>query len=351
LISVEQRKMAISLIKKAVDDGARQKPACEVVGISVRTLQRWRAAGLSDRRQTVVKTPSNKLNECEQQEVLNTCNSNEFKSMSPKQIVPALADRGVYIASESTFYRLLRKAGQLKHRGKYAVPEKRHKPTEYVATDSNQVWSWDITYLARNIKGSFFYLYLYLDIFSRKIVGWDIYENESSEHAAEILKRARYSENLSSEHSLVLHSDNGSPMKGATMLATMQALGIVQSFSRPSVSNDNPYSEAMFKTLKYVPAYPSRPFDSIKAARSWMVNFTHWYNNVHLHSSIKFVTPESRHQGQDKKILEQRKKVYLTAKEKYPDRWSSNIRNWNYKKIEYLNPNKKAADKQEEKAA
>ena len=264
-------------IAEAMNEGARQDPACKVVGISCRTLQHWRVVGKEDRRQTVEKVPANKLSEQERKAIIDVCNSPEFCSQSPKQIVPALADSGVYMASESSFYRILRAAELLHHRGRSASPATTKRPEAYVADGANQVWSWDITYLVSNLKGVFFYLYLFMDIYSRKIVGWEVYENESSEQAAEVLRITRLAEALPFNHELVLHSDNGSPMKGATMLATMQTLGVVPSFSRPSVSNDNPYSESLFKTLKYTPAYPSKPFESVDDARQWIMDFVTWY--------------------------------------------------------------------------
>jgi len=330
--------MAIELITEAVNQGVRQRLACEVIGISSRTLQYWRSIGLEDRRQTVRKTPANKLSEQARKHILDVCNSKEFCSQTPKQIVPVLADKGIYLASESSFYRILRDAGQLHHRGRTASPATTSIPTAYIANGPDQVWSWDITYLASTLKGVFFYLYLFMDIYSRKIVGWEVYENESSEQAADVLRKARLTEALAVQHKVVLHSDNGSPMKGATMLATMQKPGVVPSFSRPSVSNDNPYSEALFKTLKYTPAYPSKPFENLDEARQWTLHFVDWYNNCHRHSGIKYVTPAQRHQGNDVTILEQRKRLYEAAKKKHPERWSGEIRNWSHESTVRLNP-------------
>jgi len=330
--------MAIESIAEATLNGARQKQACEIIGISTRTLQNWRKHGDIDGRQTVKKAPVNKLSPEERENILAVCNSDEFKNRSPKQIVPRLADRGVYIASESSFYRVLREAGQSQHRGRTARPVSRKRPQTYTACEANQVWSWDITYLASQIKGQFYYLYLFMDIYSRKIVGWEVYENESSEQASEVLRKTRLSEAISFKQEVVLHSDNGSPMKGATMLATMQKLGIVPSFSRPSVSNDNPFSESLFKTLKYVPSYPSKPFESIEKAREWVSKFVSWYNYSHQHSGLKFVTPAQRHNGEDIEILKQRKCVYDNAKKISPGRWSGETRNWNHEAVVMLNP-------------
>jgi transposase InsO family protein len=330
--------MAIQSIAIAMSDGARQQQACEIIGITTRTLQYWRIGGVIDQRQTVKKAPAIRLSEQERENILAVCNSEEFRDQPPKQIVPTLADRGCFLASESCFYRILRHADQLHHRGRSAKPMPKDRPEPYVANGPNQVWSWDITYLASSIKGQFYYLYLFMVIFSRKIVGWEVYVNESSEQAADVLRKARFAEILPLNHELVLHSDNGSPMKGATMLATMQKMGVVPSFSRPSVSNDNPFSEALFKTLKYVPAYPAKPFESIDAARLWVAKFCKWYNHSHRHSGLKFVTPAQRHDGKDIAILEQRKCVYEEAKLMHPERWSGKTRDWDHEVTVELNP-------------
>jgi len=339
LIPVKERQMAIKLINTACKNGARQIKACEVVGISERTLQRWsQADDLEDKRIKAEKKPVNQLTEDERKKILSVCNQEEFSSLSPKQIVPILADRGIYIASESSFYRVLRQADQLNHRGNSSVPRKVTKPTPCVTTAVNQVWSWDITYLNAPVQGQYFYLYFFMDIYSRKIVGWEVHETESAELAAEVLRKTRFAEQVSPDQEIILHSDNGSPMKGATMLATMQKLGVVPSFSRPSVSNDNPYSESLFRTLKYVPVYPKKPFEDLTAARAWVSSFVHWYNTLHRHSSIQHVTPEQKHQGLDIELLAQRKALYGAAKKRHPNRWSGKTRNWNPVKMVELNP-------------
>ncbi len=332
----------IELTKEASANGARQAKSCEVFGISQRTLQRWREGdgGKYDERSLAKReiVPHNKLSESERQQVINIVNSPEFANLPPSQIVPALADQGLYIASESSFYRLLREVDQLAHRGKTKYPT-RKKPAPLQANAPNQLWSWDITYLATTVKGLFFYLYLIMDIFSRKIVGWEIYETESAEQASNVFRKTYLREGVAGRN-LVLHSDNGSPMKGATMLATLQRLGVMSSFSRPSVSDDNPYSESLFKTLKYHPGYPDKPFENLEEARAWVVGFQHWYNEEHRHSGIKFVTPGQRHRGEDIAILEQRKQLYEAARNQCPGRWSGKTRNWEPRKTVYLNPGK-----------
>jgi putative transposase len=334
--------MVVTWIDEACAGGARLAPACAALGISPRTLQRWRENGgvKADARQQAAqqREPANKLSEHERQRILAVANSEEFAPMPPSQIVPALADRGLYIASESSFYRVLREANQLAHRGKAKAPKPR-RPMPLTATAPNQLWSWDITYLATTVKGVFFYLYLIMDVYSRKIVGWEVFETESAAQAAEVIHKAYLREGIAGQL-LVLHSDNGSPMKGATMLATLQRLGVMPSLSRPAVSNDNPYSEALFKTLKYHPGFPDKPFDTLGEAREWVAGFEHWYDEIHRHSGLKFVTPSQRHRGEDSAILEQRAALYEAAKAQRPERWSGPIRDWQPDNIVYLNPGK-----------
>jgi putative transposase len=352
------RQCAIDLIEEAFVSGARRVKACAVLEITVRTLQRWKKAlmggDLADQRRVSAmnRCPTNKLSVVEREAILAICNQPEYQSLPPSQIVPRLADKGEYIASESSFYRVLRDADQVYRRGRGNLPRKLVKPEGYKATAPNQVWSWDITYLASSIRGAFYRLYLVLDVFSRKIVAWEVHENESADHASLMIRKACLAEGICQE-GLVLHADNGGPMKGATMLATLQKLGIVPSFSRPSVSDDNPYSESLFRTLKYTPAYPRKPFESIEAARTWVHSFVGWYNDKHRHSAIRFVTPSQRHRGEDVEVLRQREHVYEAAKRRNPMRWSRETRNWNRVTEVWLNPPKEhqAAEERETKAA
>jgi putative transposase len=186
----------------------------------------------------------------------------------------------------------------------------------------------------------FFYLYLIMDVSSRKIVGWEVYPQESAAHAASVLHKALPARRRARRRTLVLHSDNGSPMKGATMLVMLQRLGVVPPFSRPAVSNDNPYSESLFNTVKGRPDFPSDPFDGVEAARRWMATFTAWYNNIHLHSALKFVTPAQRHRGEDVDVLAQRDALYRAARDDNPRRWSGPTRNWTPPASVLLNPGK-----------
>ena len=347
--TLAQRGQVIALLSEAIGMGTRQDRACAAICLSERTLQRWQhdARG-GDRRPLRVQAPKNKLSVLERERLVAVANSEEFGHLPPGQIVPRLADRGQYIASESTFNRVLKAAHQLKHRGAERPRQKRSKPRALCATAPDQLFSWDITYLPTLIKGIYFYLYLFLDIFSRKIVGWQVYETESSELAAEVMRDICERENIA-PNQVVLHSDNGSPMKGATMLATLQALRVMPSFSRPAVSNDNPFSESLFKTLKYCPAYPRRAFENLLAARQWVSLFVQWYNHEHRHSAIGFVTPGERHAGLDTELLGQRVQVYEAAKARHPERWSGATRNWQHVASVYLNPDQHVAEKNNRK--
>jgi putative transposase len=340
----EERKQVIALRKESTTAGARRTQACEVLGLSERTLQRWQAGAAvhCDQRPVRECRPPNKLTEIERAEVLAVANSDEFGHLPPSQIVPRLADQGCYLASESTFYRLLRDENPLAHRRSERPAQTRTKPRAVCATAPNQLYSWDITYLPSVVRGQFFYLYLFLDIVSRMIVGWQVYEEENSALAGEVLRDLCHREGVQPKQ-VVLHSDNGSPMKGATMLATLQQLGVMPSFSRPAVSNANPYSESLFKTLKYRPKYPLKPFADVTEARQWVTGLAEGYNHEHRHSAIQFVTPAQRHAGLDEKLLDNRKAVYEAACARHPRRWSGSTRNWQRIQAVHLNPDKAEA--------
>ena len=258
--------------------------------------------------------------------ILDVCNQPEYASLPPTQIVPALLDKGIYLGSESSFYRVLKAHGQQHHRGRSKAPEKSNRPTTYTAYGPNQVQSWDITYLPSTVKGQFYYLYAFEDIFSRKLVGYEVHEKECGQLAAQLTQRCLLREQCFSKPP-VLHSDNGAPMKSLTMKAKLEELGIVRSLSRPRVSNDNPFSESTFRTLKYCPQWLSNGFSSLDDARAWVHRFINWYNNEHKHSKINFVTPAQRHAGKDAEILAKRKQVMEQARARNPLRWSGEVRN------------------------
>jgi transposase InsO family protein len=330
MISTPDRRRIVKLIDNARRDGARLAPACKVARIDVRTYQRWTKDGKvkPDKRPLVSRPePANKLTPEEKQNVLEVCHNPVYASMPPGQIVPLLADAGCYLASESSFYRILHEADEQHHRGRNAKPRRQSPPQGYCATGPNQVWSWDITWLPSPIRGMYFYLYMIVDIYSRKIVGWEVNPVENAELAAKLLHKAILAEGCLLNPP-VLHADNGGPQKGFTMKAKLEALGVTPSYSRPRVSNDNPYSESLFRTCKYRPEYPVKGFDSIDGARKWVRKFVWWYNEEHLHSAIRYVTPAQRHRGEDSILLAKRHRVYQQAKQKQPNRWSGDSRNW-----------------------
>jgi transposase InsO family protein len=339
LIYVEQKQKALLLIEEACCSGARKSKACEIIGIDIRTAQRWQNIGIEDRRRGSFKKPANKLSELERAEIIELLSSAEYRDLSPAQVVPRLADLGRYLASEATMYRILKEQKMKRHRSA-SKPRVSKKPQELVADGPNQVWSWDITYLPLVIKGFFVYLYMVMDLYSRKIVAWQIYDTQSSELAADLMTEACLLESVD-KGQVCLHSDNGTPMKGASLLARLQELGVIPSFSRPSVSNDNPYSEALFKTLKYRPEYPDRAFENIGQSRQWVEGFVTWYNREHLHSGIRFVSPNDRHEGRDIEILQNRHLVYSEAQQKNPLRWTIKTRDWNPPATVWLNKSHK----------
>ena len=329
----------MELVKEAVESGATRAASCELLELSVRTLERWRVDPEQPDGRAGPLTPApHSLTDKEKKMIIAVAKEPLYQDLCPWKIVAKLADSGRYLASESSFYRILKGADLLKHRSK-SRPRERKRPKDLIARRPNCVWSWDITYLKSPVKGLYYYLYLTMDVYSRFIVGWVVEEVESADHAARLMTRACF-EQCVAEDELTLHADNGGPMKGATMLSTLQRLHVAPSFSRPSVSDDNPFSESLFKTLKYRPSYPDGAFASLDEARIWVEKFVHWYNTEHLHSGIRFVTPQSRHACQDAGILSRRHAVYERAKLANPLRWSGPTRDWSMIKEVRLNPGK-----------
>lgn len=299
-----------------------------MVRISARTIERWRNQPEGDDgRCGPHHRPRNALSPTEEAQIVNVLRSSRYAELSPKQLVPQLADAGVYLASESTLYRLQRRHALRKKKPTTSRTHITRASTVHRATEPNEVWSWDITWLPTIVRGVYLYLYLVMDVWSRRIVGWRIAESESADVAAALVTQACRDGNVD-PRGLVLHSDNGKPMRASTMVSTLQWLGVVPSFSRPHVSDDNPYSEALFRTLKHTPAYPRLPFGDLGGARSWVDRFVDWYNGEHRHSAIRYVTPNDRHWGRELGILARRHQLYQRARDSNPERWSRATRNW-----------------------
>jgi putative transposase len=348
MIRLEDRQAMARNIEQAQAAGARLRLACALTGIDVRTLQRWKAGeGLvrGDGRPGAVRpTPTHALSAGERRQILRAANEPRFADVPPARIVPMLADEGVYLASESSFHRVLRAEGQTRHRGRAKAPQASRPPSTHVATGPNQVWCWDMTFLPAMVTGRWFYLYLILDLFSRKIVGFEVHESDSADHAAHLVRRTALAEGIHGALAKpVLHGDNGSTLKATTVLAMLNWLGIEPSYSRPRVSDDNAYAESLFRTAKYRPEFPVRGFANLQDAHAWAAQFVHWYNVEHRHSGIGYVTPAQRHAGEDCAILSARHELYTRARQLNPRRWSRHIRDWTPVGAVALNPEREAA--------
>ena len=339
--TLAQRHEILDIVDEAVRDGARHSRACHVVGIAPSTLRRWRPESdvvEQDKRPTAIKPVQTKqLSEEERQRLIEICNSPEFASLPPSQIVPALADRGETFGSESTIYRVLKDAGLLNHRGRAKVRQKASPPTTHVADAINQVWMMDVTWLPSRVKGQFYYLYMVEDLYSRFGVHWEVFSEENSEHTCKVIEQSVWREKCVLQPP-ILHRDNGSVLKSQTVMQKLHDMGIGSSHSRPRVSNDNAYVESLFRTLKYSPRWPSQGFESLQAAQQWANTFMAWYNDKHKHSALKFVTPGERHRGEDIEILARRHAVYQKARAEHPSRWSRHTRNWDHTPVVALNP-------------
>lgn len=336
-----ERQQVIEMAE-AVAAGACQARACAAIELSARTLQRWqsdKADPAGDRRSTGIQQPKNRLSELERLRVL-AANSAEFAHLPPSQIVPRLADCGEYIASESTFCRFLKRVNQFAHRSAERSAQPRSKPRALSATAPGELYSWDITYLPTAVRAVYLYLYLFMDIFSRKLVGWQVYDTESSELTSEVMRDICAREHIPPDR-VVLHSDSGSPMKGATMLVTLQTLGVIPSFSRPASSNENPFSESLVRTLKYRPTFPQRPYKHLLVARQCGGSFVHWYNEERRHSAMSARIWHS---------YPKRSAVHEATKAKHPGHWDGATRNWTQVWVVHLDPEKPTPRKLNERS-
>ena len=350
MTNATDRRQIVELVNEALAAGARLRRICEKIGIGQNTYRRWSAGGQDKRPHAIRPTPAHALTVAERQAVLDACHRRQFASLPPAQIVARLLDdEQTYLASESSFYRILHAQGLQHRRGRQAAPRRQGPPRRHCADKPNTCWSWDVTYLPTQIRGQFLYLYLIIDIYSRKIVGHEVFESESMANSAQVIHRAVLREQCRHQP-LVLHGDNGTAMKGSIIHAKLEQLGVTPSHSRPRVSNDNAYSESLFRTCKYRPEYPIDGFASIGAARRWVGAFVHWYNHEHRHSEIRYVTPAQRHAGLDKAILQKRHQLYLQARARHLARWSGKTRNWRPVGSVWLNPEKEMEDTQTEKA-
>ena len=349
MISLEDRQSIARAVDEAHRGGARLRRACAEAGITLRTLQRWKGGcGLERggrRPQAVRPVPAHALSEAEREEILRIVNEPRFAELTPARIVPMPANEGVYIASESSFSRVLRAHGQTRHRGRAKAPQRVRAPSTHVATAPRQVICWDMTYLPATVVGRWFYLYLILDLYSRKIVGFEVHERDDSEHAVNLLRRTAVAEDLHTlDYKPVLHGDNGATLKATTVVALMHWLGLKASYSRPRVSDDNASVESLLRTAKYRPQFPTKGLN-LDQARTWATSFVQWYNHDHRHSGIRYFSPAQRHAGEDWAVLQARHALYQRAREENPRRWARHTRNWNPISVVTLNPEREAVIK------
>ena len=330
------------MLQEGIQHGVSIKAIADLFGIASRTLRRWglmmRSQGFSrDRRRGSARQVVHRFSPQERQRVLNTVTEPGFADLTPAQIVAILAEDGIYVGSESTIYRIMREEGLLTHRLR-SRPARAPRATPVLeATGIHQVLAWDITLLPGPSKGQFFYLYMVIDVWSRRILGVEVHERECGELASTFFDRICRDEGISGRSATVLHSDNGAPMRSFTLAAKLAELGVASSFSRPRVSNDNAYAESWFRTMKYHQSYPLRRFRDLSAVRAWVDTFVDWYNAEHRHSGIQYVTPDQRHFGQADAICAKRQQTYEQARQQHPQRWSRSTRDWSQPQIVAIN--------------
>jgi len=291
-------------------------PACDVLGLPRATLYRRR-------RPTPVTpaprpAPPRALPLGERQAVLETLHSERFVDQAPAQVYATLLDEGTYLCSSRTMYRLLDAAGEVKER-RDQVRRPHFAAPELLATRPNEVWSWDITKLLGPAKWTYFYLYVILDLFSRYVVGWMLAPRESAALAERLIAETCVKQGIQPGQ-LTVHADRGAAMTSKPVALLLADLGVVKTHSRPQVSNDNPFSEAQFKTLKYCPAFPER-FGSLEDGRAFCHDFFHWYNLEHHHSGLGFLTPAVVHFGQAATVRAHRQQVLADAYAAHPERF------------------------------
>jgi putative transposase len=312
------------MMEAAVDELAPvvgTRAACRAVGVSPATLYRRRRPAPA-RPVRARPRPPRALSESEQAAVLATLNSERFVNDSPAQVWATLLDEGQYLCSERTMYRLLAGSGQVRERRDQLTHPVYRRP-ELLATRPNELWSWDITKLLGPTKWTYFYLYVILDVFSRYVVGWTLQHRESSAVAEQLIAQALQDQQVG-PGKLTIHADRGSSMTSKPVAFLLADLGVTRTHSRPYTSTDNPYSEAQFKTLKYRPGFPDR-FLSIEHARAFCREFFPWYNQVHRHSGIGLMTPQTVHYGYAEELHAQRALVLAAAHATRPERFVRGI--------------------------
>lgn len=293
-------------------------PLCQALEIPRASFYRQQTNDTSTVSPVPRQRPEHALSDSEQQTVLDTLHEPRFVDLAPPQVYTQLLEQGQYLCSIRTMYRILAAQDEVRERRAVASHPVYTKP-ELLATGPNQVWSWDITKLKGPVKWSYFHLYVILDIFSRYVVGWMIADRESSTLAKRLITESCDKQQIV-EDQLTLHADRGSSMKSKVVAQLLSDLGVTKTHSRPHVSNDNPFSESQFKTMKYRPTFPSR-FGSIQDARAFTVDFMHWYNQEHRHSGVALYTPSDVHYGRVAQVHHHRQATLDAAYERHPKRF------------------------------
>lgn len=315
-------------------EGIGTVAACRALGVSRATFYRRKTPrqGLKARRYS---RPVRALSPEERAEVMELVHSSRFVDLAPREIVAMLEDEGRYLCSVRTMYRLLQEHGEVRERRHIARRPVYQKP-ELIATGPNQVWSWDITLLKGPVRSARYHLYVVLDIYSRLVVGWTVDTRESELVAADLLDRCCAEQEILPGQ-LTIHADGGPSMTSKSVSELLREMGVTESHSRPYVKNDNPFSEAQFKTLKYRPDFPER-FASLAHAEQHCAAFFGWYNHEHRHSGILMLTPASLHYGHAEAILEQRYQTRLKAYEEHPERFARPPRRLSPPAAVWINP-------------
>ena len=295
-------------------------PACQALGVSRATF--YRRQRLTPGHQQPRSTPARALCDSEREQVLDVLACPRFVDRAPAEVVATLLDEGHYLCSERTMYRILATNQPVRERRNQREHPQYAKP-ELVATAPNQTWSWDITKLLGPTKWTYFYLYVVLDIFSRYAVGWMVADRENSALAACLIEETCHKQGVRPQI-LTLHSDRGAPMTSKCIAQLLADLGVTRSLSRPQVSDDNPFSEAQFKTLKYHPGFPGR-FHNITAAIAFCRTFFPWYNTEHRHGGIAMLTPGDVHHHRTQSVLHQRRRTLQAAWTRHPERFVRGI--------------------------
>ncbi|MBW1903458.1 MAG: IS3 family transposase [Deltaproteobacteria bacterium] len=298
------------------------KSACDALAVPRASFYRWRDRDKHCMKNHCRPMPPLALRDDERKGVLDILHEERFMDQAPRQVYTALLDEGIYMCSVRTMYRILEENQEVRER-RNQLRHPNYKEPELLATAPNQVWSWDITKLKGPVKWTYYYLYVILDIFSRYVVGWMVAHREKSALARKLIERSCEKQGIQ-QNQLIVHADRGPSMTSKPVALLLADLGVTKSHSRPYVSNDNPYSESQFKTMKYRPDFPQR-FGCAEDSRSFCHGFFSWYNTEHYHSGIGFLTPEDVHYGRAEQIIKERENVLKVAFEKHPNRFKGKV--------------------------